>query len=103
MALKIRKGDRVEVITGKDKGTVGQVLRVLPGEERVIVERVNFVKRHQRRSGYDKPGGIIEIEAPIHISNVMVIDKKTSKRTRIGFKIQDGAKERVAKKSNETL
>ena len=103
MALKIKRGDRVEVITGKDKGTVGQVLRVIPNEDRIIIERVNFVKRHQRRTGYDKPGGIIEKEAPIHISNVMVIDKKSNKRTRIGFRIQDGQKERIAKKSNEPL
>ncbi|GAB4312807.1 MAG: 50S ribosomal protein L24 [Candidatus Sumerlaeia bacterium] len=103
MASKIKKGDKVIVISGKDKGVVGQVLHVFPKTQRVIVERVNFIKRHQRRRGYDRQGGIIEKEATIHVSNVMLLDKKTNQRTRVGFRLEGGEKQRVARKSNDAI
>lgn len=103
MAKKIKKGDKVIVIAGKDKDATGQVLRVFTKKERVIVEGVNIVTHHERRRGYNQPGGIIKKEAPIHVSNVMLIDKKTNERTRVGFRIKDGEKERVARKSNEAI
>ena len=96
MALaRIKKGDTVIVITGKDKGKIGKVLKVLPKENRVVVEGVNIVKRHQKQTATQQ-GGIIEKEAPIHISNVMLYDPKTGKRTRVRVVIKDGKKVRKA-------
>src|SRR5690606_35525720 len=96
--LKIKKGDRVVVITGRDKGKSGEVVRVLPKESRVVVQGVNLVKRHQRQT-QTQQGGIIEKEAAIHISNVAHIDPQQEKPTRVGFKVQeDGRKIRVAKR-----
>lgn len=92
---RIKKGDTVIVITGKDKGKIGKVLRVLPRENRVVVEGVNIVKRHQKATS-TRQGGIIEKEAPIHISNVMLYDQKTGKRTRVKVVIKDGKKLRQA-------
>ena len=101
--FKIRKGDRVLVITGRDKGKTGEVLRVLRAESRVLVQGVNVVKRHRRPSAAS-PGGIVEQEAPIHISNVAHVDPKTSKATRVGFRvIEDGRKVRVARRSGEII
>ena len=101
--LKIKKGDKVVVITGKDKGKTGEVLRVLPTDGRVIVQGVNMVKRHTRPA-MGNPGGIVEKEATIHISNVAHIDPKSNKPTRVGYKaLQDGRKVRVAKRSGEVL
>ena len=101
--LKIKKGDRVVVITGRDKGKTGEVTRVLPKESRVVVQGVNVVKRHQRQT-QTQQGGIIEKEAAIHISNVAHIDPKTGKPTRVGFKVQDdGRKIRVAKRSGAPI
>jgi large subunit ribosomal protein L24 len=99
MASKIRKGDTVEVITGKDAGRRGRVLRIDPERERVIVEGVNMIKRHTRANPQRRAqGGIVEREAPIHISNVMVLSPDSGRRTRVGFKIlDDGRKVRVAK------
>ena len=101
--LKIRKGDQVVVLAGKDKGKTGEVLKVMPRDERVLVAGVNTVKRHQRPSQVD-PGGIKEFEAPIHISNVAHLDPKDDKPTRVGVKVlDDGRKVRVARRSGEII
>ena len=102
MAAKIRKGDTVVVLTGKDRTREGTVLRVIPKEDRVVVSGVNMIKRHTRPS-QTSAGGIIEREAPIHISNVAVKDPSTGKPTRVGFEIRDGKKVRVAKGSGEVI
>ncbi len=103
MAARIRKGDRVVVIAGRDKGKVGEVLKVLPKEKRVIVQGVMLVKKHRKPSLRD-PGGIVMQEAPIHVSNVMHVDPKDGRPTRIGFKIlEDGRKVRYAKRSGELI
>ncbi|MBI5164486.1 MAG: 50S ribosomal protein L24 [Magnetospirillum sp.] len=99
----VKKGDRVEVLTGKDKGKRGEVLAAFPAENRVIVQGVNRVKKHKRQTP-SQPGGIIEQEAKIHVSNVAHIDPKDDKPTRIGHKIlEDGRKVRVAKRSGEVI
>lgn len=104
MAAKIKKGDHVLVIAGKDKGKKGEVLKVFPKEERVVISGVAMVKRHTRPTQADPDGGIKQFEAPIHISNVSAIDPKSSKATRVGFKtLKDGTKVRVAKKSGEVI
>ena len=100
---KIRKGDRVIVQTGRDKGKTGEILRVLAKRERVVVQGVNMVKRHTRPS-QASAGGIVEKEASIHISNVAHIDPKTSLATRVGYKfLEDGRKVRYAKRSGEVI
>ena len=101
--LKIRKGDKVVVIAGKDKGKTGEVLKVLPAECRVIVQGVNVVKRHTRPA-MGNPGGIVEKEAALHVSNVAHVDPKDRKPTRIGYRVlEDGKKVRFAKRSGEVL
>ena len=101
--LKIKKGDKVVVITGKDKGKSGEVLRVLPKEQRLVVQGINIVKRHTR-TAMGQPGGIVEKEGTIHISNVAHIDPKSSKPTRVGYKVLgDGRKVRFARRSGEVL
>jgi len=101
--LKIKKGDKVVVIAGKDKGKTGEVLKVLPTESRVIVQGVNMIKRHTRPA-MGNPGGIVEREAALHLSNVAHIDPKDQKPTRIGYRLlQDGKKVRFAKRSGEVL
>ena len=101
--FKIRKGDKVVAIAGKDKGKSGEVLRVLPKEERVLVQGLNLVKRHQRPT-QASPGGIMEKEASLHISNVALIDPKSSQPTRVGSKvIEGGRKVRVARRSGEMI
>ena len=101
--LKIKKGDNVVVITGRDKGKSGTVLRVLPKESRVLVQGVNMVKRHTRPSA-GQQGGIVEKELSIHVSNIALVDPKTSKPTRAGFKVLDGdRKVRVARRSGEVI
>jgi large subunit ribosomal protein L24 len=100
--LKIKKGDKVVVITGRDKGKTGEVLRVLREENRVIVQGVHMVKRHQRQT-MQVQGGIIEKEATIHVSNVAHIDPKTQKPTRIGYRMDGERKIRVARRSGEAI
>ena len=101
--LKIRKGDRVKVIAGRSKGKIGDVLRVIAADQRVVVSGVNVIKRHTKPSRTDQ-GGIIEREAAIHVSNVAVLDPKTDKPTKIGFKfLEDGRKVRFARASGETI
>ena len=101
--MKIRKGDRVKVIAGRSKGKVGDVLRVLPAEQRVVVQGVNVIKRHTKPGRADS-GGIIEREAAIHVSNVALLDPKSDKPTKVGFKfLEDGRKVRFARGSGETI
>ena len=102
MAAKIKKGDRVVVLAGRDKGREGEVMRVLPKEERVIVQGLNLVKRHTRPSQLDPQGGIKTKEAPIHISNVAYVDADGSP-TRVGFRMEGDKKVRYAKKSGEVI
>jgi len=100
---KIRKGDRVVVLTGKDKGRTGEVLSVQPKEDTALVRGVNMIRRHQKQS-QTQEGGIITKEAPIHLSNLAVADPKDGKPTRVGFQLQkDGSKVRVAKRSGEVI
>jgi large subunit ribosomal protein L24 len=104
MAAKIRKGDKVQVMVGRDKGKRGEVLRVVTESGRAVVQGVAMVKRHLKPRGMGQPGGIEEKEGTINLSNLMLIDPKTDKPTRVGFKVlEDGKKVRVAKASGETL
>ncbi|MGF1609998.1 MAG: 50S ribosomal protein L24 [Kiloniellales bacterium] len=101
--FKIKKGDRVVVVTGRDKGKQGEVLRVLRRADRVLVQGVNMVRRHQRPSQVS-PGGIEDREAPLHISNVALIDPKSDKPTRVGYRfLDDGRKVRFARRSGEPI
>jgi large subunit ribosomal protein L24 len=109
MALKIRRDDEVVVISGKDRGKTGKVLRVDPQKQRVFVEGLNMVKRHQRPQQVrdaqraQSVGGVIEKEGPIHISNVMLIDPKDKKPTRVGVSREDGSRNRVTRRSGTKL
>lgn len=102
--MKIKKGDKVIVIAGEDKGTVGEVIRVIPKLDRVLVQGVNMVTKHQKPNMRNNTGGIIHQESPIHISNVMYYDgtKKTASRIKYDV-LKDGKKVRVSKKSNENI
>jgi large subunit ribosomal protein L24 len=100
--LKVKKGDRVVVITGREKGKRGEILKVLREENRVIVQGVNMAQRHQRQS-MQQEGGIVQKELAIHVSNVALIDPKTDKHTRVGYKMDGERKVRVARRSGEAL
>jgi large subunit ribosomal protein L24 len=103
MAAKIKKGDKVVVLAGRDKGRTGEVLKVMPAEERAVVRGVNLAKRHTRQTAQTE-GGIISKEATIHLSNLACADPKDGKATRVGFKVlDDGRKVRVAKRSGEMI
>lgn len=103
MAAKIRKGDKVIVISGRDKGRTGEVVEVRPDDNRAVVRGVNMVKRHQKQTAQQE-GGIISKELPIHISNIALADPKGGKATRVGFKVlKDGKKVRVAKRSGAEI
>lgn len=99
---KIRKGDKVVVLTGKDKGRTGEVIQVMPKEDTAVVRGVNMVKRHQKQT-QTQEAGIITKEAPINLSNLGVADPKDGKPTRVGFLVKDGKKVRVAKRSGVTI
>ena len=104
MAIRIRKGDTVMVIAGDDKGKTGRVLSVDADKNRVIVEKINFVKRHTKPRGQGQQGGILEKEAPIHVSNVMLFDPKAGKGVRVGTRTtKDGRRERVSRATGETV
>ena len=101
--MKIKQGDKVVVIAGKDKGKEGKVIKTFKAEDRVIVEGVNIVKKHIKPNG-GQDGRIAEVEAPLHVSNVMIIDPKTKKGTKVGYTTdKNGKKIRVSRKSNEKL
>lgn len=101
--MHVKKGDKVMVITGKDKGKTGVILAAFPKKDRVVVEGVNIIKKHSKPSQGNPQGGIISQEAPIHVSNVMVVDPKSNEPTRVGYQEVNGKKVRVAKKSGEVL
>ncbi len=102
--FKVKKGDTVKVLTGENKGSIGRIVRVMPKMNRVVVEGVNMIKKHQKPSAASPQGGIVEMEAPIHISNVTLIDPSTNETTRVGRKFDDnGNIVRYAKKSGEVL
>jgi len=104
MAARIRKGDTVEVIAGVSKGMRGEVLSVLPKDDRAVVQGVNIAKRHTKPRGMGEPGGIIEREATIHLSNLMLVDPTSEKRTKVGFRVlDDGRKVRVAKATGQAI
>lgn len=102
MAAKLKTGDRVVVIAGKDKGKRGEITKVLPAEGRAVVSGVNMVKRH-RRATQTAPSGIDDFEAPIQLSNLMIEDPKDGVPTRVGFRVENDKKVRFAKKSGETI
>ena len=102
--FKVKKGDTVKVLAGESKGSTGRIVRVMPKMNRVVVEGVNMIKKHQKPSASSPQGGIVEMEAPIHISNVSLIDPSTNETTRVGRKFDDnGNIVRYAKKSGEVL
>lgn len=102
--LRIRKDDKVMVMTGKDKGKVGKVLRVFPQDTRLLVEGINMSKKTRRRTQQDQQGGFVQLELPLHISNVMLVDKRNDKPTRFEVSIlKDGTKVRVSKTSKESF
>jgi large subunit ribosomal protein L24 len=104
MAARIRRGDTVEVIAGASKGLRGEVLRVFPRADRALVAGVNIATKHKKPQGMSQPGGIVREEAAIHLSNVMLVDPKTEKRTRVGFRVlDDGRKVRVAKATGQVI
>jgi len=99
----VKTGDKVRVISGKDKGKEGTVTKALPKTDQVIVEGVHAIKKHQKATNTNTQGGIIDANAPIHVSNVMLIDPSTNEPTRVGYKVVDGKKVRVSKKSGEVI
>ena len=99
----VKKNDKVKVIAGKDKGKEGVIEKVFPAKDRVIVKGVNIVKKHQKPTNANPNGGIVEVEAPIHVSNVMLIDPSNNEAPRVGFQVEDGKKVRVSKKTGKTL
>ena len=102
--MKIRKNDTVQVATGKDKGKKGKVRFAYPKDEKVIVEGINYIKRHTRARGHVRQAGIIELEAPIHISNLMLLCNKCNKPTRVGFSfLEDGKKVRICRSCREVI
>ena len=99
---KIRKGDKVVVLTGKDKGRTGEVVQVMPKDDKAVVRGINMIARHQKQSA-SQEGGIIRKEAPLHLSNIAIADPKDNKPTRVGFELRDGKKVRIAKRSGEVI
>ncbi len=102
MAAKLKKGDKVVVLTGKDKGKTGEILQILVEKNRALVGGVNLVRRHTKQSA-SQEAGIISKEAPLHLSNLAFADPKDGKPTRVGFEIKDGKKQRIAKRSGEVI
>jgi large subunit ribosomal protein L24 len=104
MAARIRKGDQVLVTTGADRGKRGEVSRVMPKDDRAVVQGVNIAKKHTKAKGMGQPGGIVEVEATIHMSNLMLVDPKSDKPTKVGFRVlEDGRKVRVAKATGAVI
>jgi large subunit ribosomal protein L24 len=104
MAARIKKGDTVLVTTGSDRGRRGEVLRVIPKDNRAVVQGVNVAKKHTKPTGMGNPGGIVEVEATIHLSNLKLVDPKSDKPTKVGFRVlEDGRKVRVAKATGAVI
>jgi large subunit ribosomal protein L24 len=104
MAARIKKGDKVKVIAGAAKGSEGEVLRVIPKEDRAVVQGIALAKRHTKPKGMGQPGGIVEREAAVHLSNLALIDPSTGKPTKVGFRVIEGGKKiRVARKSGASI
>lgn len=104
MAARIRKGDTVLVTTGADRGKRGEVLKVMPKDDRAVVQGVNIAKKHTKPKGMGQPGGIVEVEATIHLSNLKLVDPKSDKPTKVGFRVlEDGRKVRVAKATGAVI
>ena len=101
--MHVKTGDKVKVISGKYKGKEGVILKSFPKQNRVLVEGVNIVKKHQKPSQANQTGGVVEMEAPIHVSNVMLIDPSTGVATRVSYKVENGKKVRVSKRTGEVL
>lgn len=101
--MKIRKGDNVIVIAGKDRGKTGKVVRAFPARSKVLVEGVNMAKKHQRPTKQNQKGQIVDVTMPVHVSNVQIVDPKTDKPTRVGYKVEGDKKVRVAKRSGSAL
>ena len=101
--MKIKKGDKVIVVAGKDKGVIGEVIAVSPRTSKVVVEGVNVAKKHEKPNAMNEDGGIVSKEMPIHVSNVMLYDSKAKKGSRVGFKDEKGVKTRVYKKSGQVV
>lgn len=101
--MKLKKGDKVQIIAGKDRGKQGKILRVFPSTERVVVEQANMMKRHIRAKRDGEKGERIEKEAPLHVSNVMLVCPETGQPTRVGYRIEGGEKVRFSKRSGKTL
>ncbi|KRM93145.1 50S ribosomal protein L24 [Lentilactobacillus senioris DSM 24302 = JCM 17472] len=99
----VKTGDKVRVIAGKDKGKEGTVKKTIASKDRVIVEGINMVKKHNKASQSNPQGGIVDTEAPIHVSNVMLIDPSNNEPTRVGFRVEDGKKIRFSKKSDKAI
>ncbi|MCY9806634.1 50S ribosomal protein L24 [Lentilactobacillus senioris] len=99
----VKTGDKVRVIAGKDKGKEGTVKKTIASKDRVIVEGINMVKKHNKASQSNPQGGIVDTEAPIHVSNVMLIDPSNNEPTRVGFRVEDGKKVRFSKKSDKAI
>ncbi|MDH4139642.1 MAG: 50S ribosomal protein L24 [Coriobacteriia bacterium] len=102
-SMSIRKGDRVKVVAGKDRGKESRVLRAYPETQRLVVEKVNMVKKHQRPTNQNPQGGILEVEGTIHVSNVMLVCPSCSQATRIGRKREDGVRVRVCRKCGKDI
>lgn len=103
MSMKIKKGDKVIVITGKDKGKTGEVTKAMPKENKVIVSGINLAKRHQKPS-QENAGGVVSKEMPIHVSNVALVDPKSGKATRVAIRVEEGGRKvRVAKRSGDVI
>lgn len=102
MAAKIKKGDKVVVLTGKDKGKTGEVSQILPEKNRAVVQGINLVRRHTKQTA-EQEAGIFTKEASMHLSNLAIADPKDNKPTRVGFEIKDGVKTRIAKRSGEKI
>src|SRR5947209_17128778 len=104
MAARIRKGDMVEVFSGAEKGRRGEVLRVMPKENRAVVQGVRMARKHTKPRGMGQPGGIVEQEAAIHLSNLMLVDPKSEKKIRVGFRVlDDGRKVRIARATGDVI
>jgi len=101
--MHVKKGDKVMVISGKEKGKTGTIIAAFPKKDRVLVEGLNIVKKHMKPNQASPQGGIVNQEASIHVSNVMLIDPKSGEPTRVGYKVEDGKKIRISKKSGESI